>query len=207
MKVDIDGALNFFVDNKPYPTGIKTPTGEPLYVVVQVGDRAKKITILELPRAQCKQSCYRHGLMCWSTLSGSGLWENVVIQPSGSTKFLSKTHFEQANLPVYGDGLLSKRRRFPEHLLQKFWHAFRHFDRAVDLPSLLYMAYTSPKVFFFFDELLIFELWGLSDHISGANWRTYYIILWIIVCKIVVHFSTFPPCHWSEKEKTFKFSA
>ena len=141
---------------------------------------------------------YRHGPMCWSTLSGSGLWEKVVIQPSGSTKFLSKTHFEQANLPLYGDGLLSKRRRFPEHLLQKIWHAFRHFDRAVDMPSLLYMACTSLKVFFLNCEVYL----TISAVQTGEL-----IYLWIIVCKIVVLSSTFRPCHWSEKQKNVKFSA
>ena len=63
VKVEVDGALIFFVNNECYPTGIETPTYKPLYVVVSLHSRVRQITILESPRAQRKQSVFRHRLM------------------------------------------------------------------------------------------------------------------------------------------------
>ena len=68
VKVDIDGALIFFVNNKTYPTREKVPTEGPLNVVVDLGNMIRQITILGSPQRK-HNPFHRHDVMHRSILA------------------------------------------------------------------------------------------------------------------------------------------
>ena len=48
----VSGDLTLFMNDKKYPAGVRLPTDRPLYVIADLYDKAKQVTILESPEGK-----------------------------------------------------------------------------------------------------------------------------------------------------------